>query len=78
MSTATIKEVMPEESPVYADISQQFVPFEESDQSATSPLSTEEADESAPPHLTVEAKELNVQSGNCDGNQFKTKFISKS
>ncbi|VDO30667.1 unnamed protein product [Onchocerca flexuosa] len=47
MSTAAIfatttKEIMPEEPPVYTDLSQQFVSFQESDESATPPVTVEE------------------------------------
>ncbi|CAG9536849.1 unnamed protein product [Cercopithifilaria johnstoni] len=43
MSTTTTKGAIPEEPPVYADLSQQFVPFEESDESATPPGTVEES-----------------------------------
>ncbi|MCP9261840.1 hypothetical protein DINM_005159 [Dirofilaria immitis] len=42
MCTTTAKEIMPEELSVYTDLSQQFVPFEESDESATSPVTVKE------------------------------------
>ncbi|KAL3994659.1 hypothetical protein ACH3XW_22615 [Acanthocheilonema viteae] len=42
MSSTTAKEATSEEPPVYTDLSQQFVPFEESDESTTSPLMAEE------------------------------------
>ncbi|EFO22597.2 hypothetical protein LOAG_05888 [Loa loa] len=65
MSTTTAKEIMPEELPVYTDLSQQFVPFEESDQSATPPVSTAESGRSATPPLTIEENESDEQPENC-------------
>ncbi|VDK61226.1 unnamed protein product [Onchocerca ochengi] len=38
----TTKEIKPEEPPVYTDLSQQFVSFQESDESATPPVTVEE------------------------------------
>lgn len=55
MNTTTAKEAISEESPVYADLSQQFVPLEESDEFATPPV-------------TVEENEPDEQSENVYGN----------
>lgn len=41
MSTTTVKEATSEEPLVYADLSHQFVPFDESDESDTSPIMTD-------------------------------------
>lgn len=51
----TTKEIKPEEPPVYTDLSQQFVSFQESDESATPPV-------------TVEENEPDKQSRNSNGN----------
>uniref|UniRef100_A0A1I8EZT9 Uncharacterized protein n=2 Tax=Wuchereria bancrofti TaxID=6293 RepID=A0A1I8EZT9_WUCBA len=65
MSSTAAKEVLPEEPPVYTDLSRQFVPFEESDESATPPLTIEEFGDSAIRTLTVEENEPEEQSENC-------------
>lgn len=64
MSTTTTKGIVPEEPLVYADLSQQFVPFEESDESVTPPI-------------TIEQNRPDEHSKNVNGNdsEIKMKFI---
>ncbi|KAK6104137.1 hypothetical protein QQG55_15145 [Brugia pahangi] len=65
MSSTAAKEALPDEPPVYTDLSRQFVPFKESDESTTPPLTIEEFGESVIPTLTVEENEPEEQSENC-------------